>query len=131
MLQAAKYYSINLDLPRAVDNMRYRFKDTPLVYGIRCRATGMMYIGSTFAPQDRFHSHLVSGDSQRSWPELQNDISKYGIKSITVHIFELVEFPEDIPMWQHKAYLTQVEQSYIDKWPIHKRYNLRNSHVTK
>ena len=113
MLQAAKYYFINLNLPRAVDNLRYRFRAQPLIYGIRCRLTGKMYIGSTFSPENRFYKHLIAGD--RSCPELQDDILKYGLESLTVHIFEIVEFPIDLPFKQRKGYLLETEQRYIDK----------------
>lgn len=125
MLQKAKYYFINLDLPRAIDNMRYRFRAIPLIYGIRCRATGKMYIGSTFSPENRFYKHLVAGD--RSCPELQADIAKYGLKSITVHIFELVEWPKGLMFEDRESHLREVEQRYISKWPKSKRYNTRNS----
>jgi hypothetical protein len=72
-----------------------------------------MYIGSRFSPENRFYKHLVVGD--RSCPELQEDIIKYGLKSITVHIFELVTFPTSLPFKDRAGYLHEIEQHYIDK----------------
>jgi hypothetical protein len=113
MLQAAKYYYMNLHLSQVVDNLRFRFKSKPIVYGIRCRETGMMYIGSSFAPENRFHNHLVTGNHSNA--ALQADIQKYGLKSLTVHIFELVIFPAGMPFRDRPAHLHLVEQRYIDR----------------
>ena len=95
--------------------MRFRFRDQPLIYGIRCRATGKMYIGHTFVPQDRFYKHLIAHDYERSSPELQDDIKKYTMKSITVHIFELVQFPPHMHVDDYLSHIHQIEQSYINR----------------
>ena len=129
MLQSSAYYFINLQLPRAIDNMRYQFRDKPIIYGIRCRVTGKMYIGSTFVPQDRFYKHLIARDPLRSSPELQDDITRYGLESITVHIFEVVKFPKDMHIANRKDHLRSIEQSYLDRWPKHKRYNANASYT--
>ena len=126
MLRNAPFY-MNLHLPRAIDNMRYSLRNTPIIYGIRCRVTGMMYVGSTLTPQNRFQKHLIANSHSSS--DLQADMNKYGLHSITVHILEVVKFPANLSPSRHKSYLTQVEQTYIEQWPQAKRYNIRNSYV--
>ena len=128
MLRNVQYY-MNLHLPRALDNMRYRFRNTPIIYGIRCRVTGKMYIGSTLTPQNRFQKHLIA--NTHSSPDLQADIQKYKLPSITVYILEIVQFPTHLSESQYSSYLKQVEQTYIDRWPEAKRYNRRDSYVCK
>jgi len=128
MLRNVPFY-MNLHLPRAINNMRYSFRNTPIIYGIRCRVTGMMYIGSTVTPQHRFQKHLIAHTHSSS--DLQADMDKYGLQSITVHILEVVKFPAHLSSSLHKSYLTQVEQTYIDRWPKAKRYNIRDSYVRK
>ena len=131
MLQSALYWFKDLHLPGRVDRMRFRFKNQPLIYGIRCRATGKMYIGHTFVPQDRFYKHLIAHDYERSSPDLQDDIKKYSMKSLTVHIFELVQFPPHMHPSDYLSHITEIEQSYIDQWPSRKRYNVKNSYVER
>jgi group I intron endonuclease len=128
MLRNVQYY-MNLHLPRAVDNLRYRFRDIPIIYGIRCRVTGKMYIGSTLTPQDRFREHLIS--KTNSSPDLQADIKKYELSSFTVYILEIVQLPTHLSKSKSSSYLKQVEQTYIDRWPVVKRYNIRDSYARK
>jgi len=120
---------MKLHLPRVIDNMRYTFRDIPIIYGIRCRVTGKMYIGSTLTPQDRFREHLIT--KTNSNPNLQADIEKYKLSSFTAYILENVQLPTDLSVSQHSSYLKQVEQTYIDRWPVAKRYNIRDSYVRK
>jgi len=130
MLRNVQFY-MNLHLPRAIDNMRYRFRDTPIIYGIRCRVTGKMYIGSTLTPQDRFRKHLIA--NTHSSPDLQADIKKYKLPAFTVYILEIVQIPTHLSQSksQSSSYLKQVEQTYIDRWPVAKRYNIRDSYARK
>jgi len=126
MLRNVHYY-MNLHLPRAIDNMRYSLRDIPIIYGIRCRVTGMMYIGSTSTPQDRFQKHLIA--YTHSSYDLQADIEKYKLQSITVYILEKVTIPAHLSRFQRNSYLKRVEQTYIDRWPKAKRYNTRDSYA--
>lgn len=55
-------YARKLELTKSLNYIRYRFRDKHIIYGLLCRVTQMIYIGSTNTPQDRFGKHLVSGE---------------------------------------------------------------------
>ena len=74
-------YYLNLDSPRVIRELQYRFKNSVLVYGIRCNINNMVYVGSTSDPRQRFYQHLVSGFKSNAL--LQADIAKYGVSHST------------------------------------------------
>jgi len=119
-------YYMHLDNPKQVRALRYRFKNTPLIYGISCQVTQMIYIGSTTVPGLRFHNHLVSRESSNEY--LQAAITRYGLGKFTVHIFELVDLSQ-IPVYDQDDYLHGVEQKYINMFPKRQRYNKINSNI--
>lgn len=114
-------YYRNVHLPLIVSKLCYRFKGQPIIYGIRCRATDKIYIGSTFVPSDRFYKHLVKGD--RSNIALQEAIVKHGLEWFTVYVFEVVKFPSELGYLGKKLYLRDLEQQYIDRFPEAQLYN--------
>jgi len=122
-----KYHSyyINLHLKGAIDNLRYRFKDTPIVYGIRCSINNKIDIGSTLKPQDRFNKHLISAIGSNL--ALQDDIVKYGLDKFTVYIYEIVDIPSTFTRANKAMHLRLVEQRYINMVVKTKLYNAINS----
>jgi group I intron endonuclease len=118
-------YYMHLDKPSIVDKLRYRFKGKSIVYGIRCRLTGKIYIGSTMLSATRFYNHLIAG--QHSNEALQNAIKQFGLQHFVAHVFEVVEYPDGLTFHERKAYLLGREQVYLDKFSKSKLYNTRNS----
>ena len=114
------YYQ-SLDIPRVVRALCYRFKGQPIIYGIRCIATGMVYVGCTFVPQDRFYQHLITGSSSNL--ALQEAIAKYGLRKFTAVVFAVVEFPDGLPHGERKSYLLEQEARYIAMFPPAQLYN--------
>lgn len=118
-------YYMNLHLPNVITKLSYRFNKFSIVYGIRCRRTSMLYVGSTMVPKLRFHNHPVTGKpSNRA---LQSAIVKYGLHNFVVYVFEIVVFPKGLTSMEQKAYLRAVEQRYIDHFPKNQLYNEINS----
>lgn len=117
-------YYMNLHLVSSVKGLRYRFKDSPVVYAIRCRVTGMMYIGSTMLPDLRFHQHLTVGNTNLN---LQNAIKKHGLSNFIVYILEVAEFPRSSFLEENRSFLLRLEQSYISFYPKTQLYNSINS----
>ena len=131
MLQATKYigkwipkdvaYYLNLDNPGVITGLRYRFKKSAIIYGIRCRPDGMIYVGSSLAPGLRFHKHLITGEESNE--NLQDAISKHGLGKFTVHIFKVVDFPAHFAYAEKKTHLLKLEQEYLDMIPQKRLYN--------
>jgi len=114
-------YYLHLDQLSAVNNARYRFKDKSLVYAIRCKLTGQMYIGSTSASALRFWQHLiVHRDSNAN---LQAAIAKYGLSNFVLYILEEVKYPAKCTIQQRQALLLQREQAHMDYYPKTQLYN--------
>ena len=118
------YYN-NLHLSSVVNALRYRFQDKAIVYAIRCRPSGMMYIGHTFNPTLRFHNHLITG--VKSNPYLQTDIAKRGLSKFTVYILEVTVFPKHLSYNQRTVFMRTLEQQYIDRYPREQLYNIINA----
>lgn len=116
-------YYMHLDNPDVIKALQYRFKNVPIVYGIRCQVNGLIYIGSSLAPGLRFHKHLITGE--RSNDALQAHITKYGLGKFTVHIFKVVEFPSDSSYAEKKTLL--ITQEYLNLIPVRRRYNTINA----
>ena len=121
-------YYLNLQLPRVIRSIQYRFKDSVLVYGIRCNINNMVYVGSTTDPRHRFYQHLVTGHLSNDL--LQADISKYGISQFTLYIFEVIQFPSGLNAVQKDQYLRKSEQNHIDNFPASQLYNQRAAKST-
>ena len=119
-------YYMNLDNPRILRALRYRFKEKTIIYGIRCQVNNQIYIGSSFAPSLRFHQHLVTGFCSNTL--LQRAIKSHGLSNFTVHIFEVVDFPSTASYMDRKAILLQVEQQYLDYFPAAQEYNSINAY---
>jgi len=96
-------------------------KNKPIVYGIRCTVTNMVYIGSTFTPQERFYAHLRSGFSSNLG--LQLAIKQYGLQKFTVLIFNIVSFPPNADYGLRAKILRQQEQALMDLFPNSQLYN--------
>jgi hypothetical protein len=118
-------YYRNLHWPKTIDNMRYRFRGKAIIYGIRCRVTNMIYIGSTFTPVDRFRQHLVTGHSSNQ--ALQDAIAKYSLAVFNVYIFKVVVFPKGLTSKERELHLFAIEQSYINQFPKDRLYNAQKS----
>ena len=98
-------YAMNLDNPRNIKHLRYRFKGDALIYGIRCQINNVIYIGETLNPGLRFHKHLISGEDSNV--NLQAAIAKYGLGKFTVHIFMIVPLPASSTFDEKKTILRQ------------------------
>jgi len=118
-------YYMNLHQTKIIDMLRYTYGKSTIVYAIRCRTTGMMYIGSTFTPALRFHQHLVTGYSSNK--ALQHQINQYSLSQFTVYILEVVKFPPTMAPSERGAYLRQREQYFINKYPRSQLFNTINS----
>lgn len=118
------YYN-NLHLSSVVNALRYRFRDKVIVYAIRCRPSGMMYIGHTFNPTLRFHNHLITGVNSN--PYLQTDIAERGLSKFTVYVLEVVVLPKHLSYNQRAAFMRALEQRYIDRYPQEQLYNIVNA----
>ena len=114
-------YYMHLDKPHVIKRICYRFNNQPIIYGIRCVVTGMLYVGCTFVPQERFYQHLVSGMSSNM--ALQQAIKQHGLNKFTVLVFEEVEFPNKLPFSRRREHLTSVESRYIVMFPKGQLYN--------
>lgn len=121
-------YYLNLDKSGVITSLRYRFKKSPIIYGIRCRPDGMIYVGSSLAPGLRFHKHLITGEESNQ--NLQDAISEHSLGQFTVHIFKVVDFPAHFnycsPLWgekEKKTHLLKLEQEYLDMIPHKRLYN--------
>ena len=114
-------YYLNVHLLSVVNKIRYRFKGLTVIYAIRCRVTGMMYIGSTFSPSLRFHQHLMTGSSSNI--NLQTAIARYGQSKFVVYILEVVEMPKQLTYGERKNFLAEREQHYMNHYPIDQLYN--------
>lgn len=114
-------YYRDIHLPLVLKGLIYRYKRLPIVYGIRCRATNMIYIGSTFDSWSRFLAHLNSGKASNLG--LQESIAKYGLEWFTVYIFEVVNIEPTDDKLMRNAKLRKVEQKYIDMFPLSQLYN--------
>lgn len=66
-----------------------------IVNGIRSIATGMIYVGCSFVPQDLFYQHLISGESSNL--ALQETIPKYRFHKFMAILFTEVQFPAGLP----------------------------------
>lgn len=82
-------YYRNIQLANVRSRISIRFGFNPVVYGIRCRVTSMIYISSTFEPRYRLPRHLEYGD--KSNKNLQEAISKYGLEYFNLYIFEVLQ----------------------------------------
>lgn len=105
--------------PDGINVLRYITKGTAfgVIYGIYNTITHRIYVGSTINPVVRFYEHTISGLNSNT--HLQNAISKYGLKSFVVIIFELVANSATIT----KQDLLNVEQKYLDHFPRGQKYN--------
>jgi len=119
-------YYINLHLKGVIDKLRFRFRNTPIIYGIRCSTNNKVYIGSTLQAQSRFNKHLIK-TKDGSNLALQNDIVKYGLDKFTVYIYEIVDIPSNLTQAQKTLHLRSVEQRYINMVVKTKLYNGINS----
>jgi hypothetical protein len=117
----------NLHLPRTIQNLKYEFRGSVIIYAIRCQITNMVYLGSTMIPGKRWHDHLVTG--KHSNAALQAAILKYGISHFTAYVFERdIKFPAHLSTIHEKlAYLHAIEQTYINRFHQDQLFNAINS----
>ena len=118
-------YYRNIHQVSVVNSICFRFKDKNIIYGIRCRANDMIYIGSTMNVITRIKQHLLILD-HTSKP-LQADVTKLGLQWFTFYVFEVVSFPNHLNYSQRQVYLHKVEQQYMDMIPKSKLYNVYRS----
>jgi hypothetical protein len=121
-------FYLHLDHWRTINNLIRRFKDKPIVYGLLCVETGMIYIGSSFVGHDRLHQHLVTGNSSN--PALQAAIAQHGLAKFKAYIFVEVKFPPAMSYADRKAYLTSIEQEYMNKFPAAQLYNQKSANLS-
>ena len=117
-----------LQSPRTIKNLQYRFRNDAIVYAFRCQVNNLVYVGSTLTPGRRFHNHLVTG--KFSNPALQADITKFGVDKFTAYVFEIVVFPNGLSLDQKRQYLRDREQVHMSKFPDAQLYNAIRSSVT-
>jgi group I intron endonuclease len=118
------YYQ-HLNDPRVVRALCYRFKGKSIIYGIRCKVTNMVYIGSTLVGHDRFYQHLISGKSSNT--ALQEAINMYGLSKFTAYVFEKVSYPVGLSYAERTDFLRKLEQMYIAKFSKFQLYNAKNA----
>lgn len=118
-------YYLNLTGDRRLRYLCYALKGKPLIYGIRCTLTNMIYIGSTLVPHDRLYQHLILG--KHSNDNLQAAIDHYSLAKFSVLIFEFVTLPKGLSLNEKQAFLRNVEQDYIDMFPKEQLYNPTNA----
>lgn len=114
------YYQY-LHLYGVIKKLCYRFSGKPIVYGIRCVVTGMVYVGCTSSPQEGFFQHLVAPYSSNH--SLQEAIGVHGLSKFVVIIFEVLEFPAEMSAIERKRSLLAAESRYIAKFPKARLYN--------
>jgi len=122
-------YYRNLHLKSTISSIKFRFRGQSIIYGIRCRMTNMIYIGSTSQSLVRFNRHLETG--RYSNPSLQNDISKYGLESFTAYIFESLKIDDTMNKSQVTSFIRESEQKYINLFPKKLLYNRIDSFIKK
>lgn len=115
------YYQ-DLSKHHVFNSLCQRFRNVPVIYGLRCVVTGMIYVGSTMVPQDRFYQHLVTG--RYSNAQLQDAINTYGLSKFTAIIFEVVDFPPNLSYKERKTYMVEREKHFISKFPSIQLYNV-------
>ena len=122
-LSVSKYvaYYMHLDRVRVVNLLRYTYKGKSIVYALRCRSTGQMYIGSTTLSTLRFHNHLVTGENSNS--NLQVAISRHGLSNFVAYILEVVPMSPHLSYSQQMVLLHQAEQAHINRYPKSQLYN--------
>lgn len=119
----AYYKDLHLDRIRSL--IYFGLKPKPIVYGIRCRVTNMIYIGSTLHPYKRLFSHLETGNGSNI--PLQKAITKYGLKYFNLYIFEILTVNTDESYAESIIRLRNLEQSYINKFTRVQLYNVINA----
>jgi group I intron endonuclease len=115
----------NLHLPRTIRNLQYTYRDDAIVYAFMSNETRMIYVGSSLIPARRFHNHLVTG--KYSNIALQEAITEHGLENFVAYVLEIVVFPTGLTLEQKKAYLKDVEQKHINKFPKAQLYNNINA----
>ena len=114
-------YFMNLDQIKVINMIRYMYKDQHVVYAIKCRISGMLYVGSTTTPSSRFHHHLITYTYSNAG--LQAAIAMYGLSNFTLYILEVVTYPSSLTLSERGVFLRQREQSYMNKFPVRQLYN--------
>lgn len=122
-------YYTNIHLPLVMDKIKYRFRYSTVIYGLRCNVNNMVYVGSTTKPADRFYQHTIEGKGSNK--PLQADIAKYGLDKFTLYIFEIVVYPAGLTTSQQNTHLKALEQSFMDRFPAPQLYNSIRSYSIK
>ena len=120
------HYYMHLTNAKVVNLLRYRYDNKGVVYGIRSRLTGQIYIGHTVDPKVRFYNHFIKGDHSQSNSNLQLAIDRYGLHNFYAYIYAVISI-DSMPMAQSKDKLRIIEQTLIDRFPKHQLYNKINS----
>jgi group I intron endonuclease len=127
-LSAGNYlhYYLNLLDTKVVSLLRSRYRGKGVVYGLRCRPTGQMYIGHTMSPSTRFYNHLITHDTSQSNTNLQLAIERHGLGKFIVYIYAAL--PYDTTNYATvKDQLRRIEQQHINRFPTAQLYNKINS----
>lgn len=119
-------YYRNLQIKSVINSICFRFKDQAIIYGIRCRLNGKIYIGSTNDVISRVKQHLIYLNHTN--PGLQSDMSKLGIQNFTFYVFKIVDIPSGLNFVDRAAYLRKIEQGNLDMYPSHQLYNIIRSY---
>ena len=114
-------YFLNLHKRWVVNLLRFTYQGKSIVYAIRCRPTGQMYIGSTSASKYRFYNHFISGEESNA--NLQAAISKHKLHNFVAYVLEEVEMPSKVTSAKRDQLLRRVEQLHIQRYPEAQLYN--------
>src|SRR4051812_23423738 len=96
--------------------------NTAGVYFIKCKLTGMVYIGSSMFLDERLKDHVLKSSNIH----LRNAIDKYGLEAFVFGVVEFFEPHSDITREDNLSLLLAREQHWLDwLWllPAGARYN--------
>lgn len=114
----------NLDNSENLSNIRQKYKDKGVIYGIQNKIDHKLYVGSTTNSFDRFKDHLLRKKSKHSNIKLRRAIAKYKLSNFRLIIFSVTEFQDNLNANQKKHIILPLEQKYIDMFNKTQIYNI-------
>lgn len=106
------YNNLHLNL----NEIRNKYKDKGIIYGIQNNITKKLYIGSSVDGFIRLYAHLLRPSPDHSNIRLRNSINKNGLANFTLHICNILEFANTLTPAQKRELLLPLEQLHIDKY---------------
>jgi group I intron endonuclease len=122
MLISVKLFS-DLNLPENLKMSKESLKGAGGIYAIVCKATGTVYIGSTFNLPERIDDHVKGHSSNK---RLWNAIKDHGLDKFIYLVLELFKPDPNCSTDANTGTLLAREQFYLDLlWslPAKFRYN--------